>query len=369
MKLIDEVVRPRRRSPFPPARGHGRRRPHDLRAADPCRPAGHPARLGQRGLEHVDGGRRARGGREPADRRGAAHQHGLPDHGRRRRRRPPRAACQRCEPRRPTSCAARPRRSCGAPTAWPSATRSWPSAGARPDGAARRVPAAVLRGRPAGRRVRRRGAVRRRDRARRRRARERPQPGRRDQRPDRARRDRRHPRRVCARGLLPARRLRPVLELRAVPDVPGRDLLGAARARSSSPPPAKTPPRPASTTPSSTTSSRCRRARARCPCAAWCIPRPRGRSSPGRPSPTASSTDGSAAGGRPRHLQIAELARQVPRLLQGQPGLLRIAEGDVAHLVLRDPDEPRAVVDIRHPSSSPLAALHALSSTRVTRAR
>ena len=57
---------------------------------------------------------------------------------------------------------------------------------------------------------------------------ERPQPGRRHQRPDRARRDRRHPRRLRAPGLLPARRLRPVLELRAVPDVPGRDLLGAA---------------------------------------------------------------------------------------------------------------------------------------------
>ena len=75
--------------------------------------------------------------------------------------------------------------------------------------------------------------------------------------------------------LLPARRLRPVLELRAVPDVPGRDLLGAAARGVLLRPRARTPPRPASTTPSSTTSSRCRRARARCPCAAWCTPRPR----------------------------------------------------------------------------------------------
>ena len=120
---------PRRGPPFPPARGDGRRRPHDVRAADPRRAARDAARLGQRRMEHLDGGRRARGGREPANRRAAAHQHGLPDHGRRRRRWPTRAACRRCGPRPPTSCAARPRPSCAAPTGWPSASRSSLSAG------------------------------------------------------------------------------------------------------------------------------------------------------------------------------------------------------------------------------------------------
>ena len=40
----------------------------------------------------------------------------------------PDAGARRCGPRRPTSCAARPRRSCAAPTGWPSASRSSPSA-------------------------------------------------------------------------------------------------------------------------------------------------------------------------------------------------------------------------------------------------
>ena len=157
------------------------------------------------------------------------HQLGLPDDGRRRRRRPPDAGARRCGPttpdelRRESRGAAAPHQPAGRARADPRPARQ---RGA--DGAARGVPAAVLRGRPAGRRVGRRRPVRRRGRARRRRARERPQPGRRHQRPDRARRDRRHPRGVRAPRLLPARRLRPVLELRAVPDVPGRDLLGAA---------------------------------------------------------------------------------------------------------------------------------------------
>ena len=43
----------------------------------------------------LDGGRRPRRGREPAHRRGAPHQHRLPDHGRARRRRPAGAGARR----------------------------------------------------------------------------------------------------------------------------------------------------------------------------------------------------------------------------------------------------------------------------------
>ena len=105
---------------------------------------------------------------------------------------------------------------------------------------ARRRGRAVRGGRRAGRRDRRR----------------RVEPRHLGERPDRARGGHGDPRRV--RAARPLRALRPddLLELRAVPDVPGCDLLGAPRPARSTPTPATTPPRSASTMPSSTPSSR-----------------------------------------------------------------------------------------------------------------
>lgn len=50
--------------------------------------------------------------------------------------------------------------------------------------------------------------------------------------------------------------------------------------------------------------------------------------------------NGSAARGGTLDLEIAQLNLQVARLLQGPPRRFRIAERDVADLVLRDADEP-----------------------------
>ena len=292
------------------------------------------------------------------------HQQRLPDDGRRRRRRPSDARA-RPAAARPTSSAARARRSCAAPTASPSASRSSPSAAPEADGAARRVPAPGLRGRPAGRRAGRR-------------------------RPFGA---------VVARGddVLAGGHNQVV----AMSDPTAHAEIGAIRAAcarlesfqlegcdlysSCEPCPmclgAIYWARPRAVFFSATRQTLPTPARRRV--------RLRGaRASAGRAqlphAPHRAPGGGRAVrrvGGeaRPRrvlgalqqlgpHLQVAQLTLQMAGLPQGLPWRLRIAEGDVADLVLRDADEPRAVVDDLATRAPPPAFMHALSSTRPTRA-